>query len=206
MRFPLEAFPGAGAYWGAYSAAVAAAAQAVDPAAIEQAAVLLGSTLEAGRTLYVCGNGGSAAISNHLLCDFSKGIQTDTALRPKVVSLSAHLELITAIGNDISFDEIFAYQLRTFASAGDTLLAISASGDSENIVRAVEWASKNGMGTIALTGFDGGRSAALADLNIHVPAHNYGIVEDVFQSAMHVFAQYLRMRFMDAALIGVRAF
>jgi D-sedoheptulose 7-phosphate isomerase len=206
MKFPLEAFPGAAGYWRGYTAAAAAAANAVDPMVIEEAAAMLGSIFEAGGTLFVCGNGGSAAISNHLLCDFSKGIRTDTALRPKVVSLSAHLELITAIGNDFSFEEIFAYQLQTFAGAGDALLTVSASGNSENIVRAVQWAAKNGIATIALTGFEGGRSAALADFNVHVPAHNYGIVEDVHQSVMHVFAQYLRMRFMDAALIGIRAF
>jgi phosphoheptose isomerase len=116
------------------------------------------------------------------------------------------MELITAIGNDFSFEEIFVYQLQTFAAAGDALLTVSASGNSENIVRAVAWAAKNGVATIALTGFEGGRSAALADLNIHVRAHNYGIVEDVHQSIMHVFAQYLRMRFMDAGLVGARAF
>jgi D-sedoheptulose 7-phosphate isomerase len=206
MKFPFETSSSAAAYWRGYSDAAAAAAQAVDATAIDEAAALLGGIFEAGRTLYVCGNGGSASISNHLLCDFSKGIQADTVLKPKVVSLSAHLELITAIGNDFSFEEIFVYQLQTFASAGDALLSISASGNSENIVRAVEWAAKNGVATIALTGFEGGRSAALADVNVHVPAHNYGIVEDIHQSIMHVFAQYLRMRFMDAALIGVRAF
>jgi D-sedoheptulose 7-phosphate isomerase len=206
MKFPLDTFAGAADYWGGYSNAVAAAARAVDPVVIEEAATLLGSIFEAGRTLYVCGNGGSGAISNHLLCDFSKGIQADTSLKPKVVSLSAHLELITAIGNDFSFDDIFVYQLRTFASAGDALLTISASGNSENIVRAVDWAAKNGVATIALTGFEGGRSATLADINVHVPAHNYGIVEDVHQSIMHVFAQYLRLRSMDAALIGALAF
>jgi phosphoheptose isomerase len=86
----------------------------------------LSELFASGKTLYVSGNDGSAAISNHLLCDFSKGIQTDTALKPKVVSLSAHLELITAIGNDFEFAEIFVYQLQTFASAGDGLLTISA--------------------------------------------------------------------------------
>ena len=70
----------------------------------------------------------------------------------------------------------------------------------------MEWAAEHGVATIALTGFEGGRSAALADINVHVPAHNYGIVEDVIESIPHLFAQYLRMRFMDAALVGARAF
>jgi D-sedoheptulose 7-phosphate isomerase len=206
LKFPVGAFDGAAGYWRAYTAEVSRAAGGVDAAAIEKAALLLAGVFEAGRTLYVCGNGGSAAISNHLLCDFSKGIQTDTALKPRVVSLSSHLEMITAIGNDFCFEEIFAYQLQTFAVAGDALLTISASGNSENIVRAVDWAKKNGVATIALTGFDGGRSGQLAGVNVHVPARNYGVVEDVHQSIMHVFAQYLRMRFMDPGLIAGRSF
>ena len=206
MKFPVEVHGSAAEYWGKYSEAVAHAVKRVDTAAVERAAEFLYALFCAGRTLYVCGNGGSAAISNHLLCDFAKGIQADTPLKPKVVSLASHLELITAIGNDFEFAAIFAYQLQTFASKGDALMTISASGNSENIVRAIEWAKRNGVGTIALTGFDGGRSAKLADINLHVPACNYGIVEDVHQSLMHVFAQYLRMRRMDPALIECRNF
>ena len=122
------------------------------------------------------------------------------------MSLSSHLELITAIGNDFEFAEIFVYQLRTFASAGDALMTISSSGNSENIVRAVDWARRNGVATIAMTGFEGGRSAQLADINLHVPASNYGVVEDVHQSMMHVFAQYLRMRLMDPGLVPKKNF
>ena len=206
MKFPVAIHASAAEYWAEYSKAVAAAVLHVDSAALERAAALLSALFSSGRTLYVCGNGGSAAISNHLLCDFAKGIQADTSLKPKVVSLSSHLELITAIGNDFEFAEIFAYQLQTFASAGDALLTVSASGNSENIVRAVQWARKNGVATIAMTGFEGGRSAGLADINLHVPASNYGVVEDVHQSMMHVFAQYLRMRSMDPDLIKKKHF
>jgi len=124
---------------------------------------MLEAAIHNGHFVYSCGNGGSAAIANHLQCDFLKGAQTDTELLPRVVSLSSHLELITAIANDIAYDEVFAYQLRTLARPGDVLLTISSSGNSENIVRAVQWARDNRVGSIALTGFDGGRSATLAD-------------------------------------------
>jgi len=206
MKSPVDICASAGEYWANYSEAVAAAAKRVNPAMIERAADLLNSLFSAGRTLYVCGNGGSAAISNHLLCDFAKGIQADTPLKPKVVSLSSHIELITAIGNDFEFAEIFVYQLQTFARAGDALMTISSSGNSENVVRAIEWARANGVSTIAMTGFEGGRSAKLADIGLHVPASNYGVVEDVHQSMMHVFAQYLRMRLMDPALVARKHF
>jgi phosphoheptose isomerase len=206
MKFPNEAFATARDYAANYFAAVSAAHAAVDPTAIGTAADVLSDLFSGDGTLYVCGNGGSAAISNHLLCDFTKGIQTDTVVRPRVVSMSAHLELITAIGNDIEFAEIFAYQLRTAARPGDGLLTISASGDSENVVRAAAWARANGIRTIALTGFSGGRTAELSDVNIHVPAANYGIVEDVHQSVMHILAQYLRIRSMDPLLVPKRYF
>ncbi|MGA8400416.1 MAG: SIS domain-containing protein, partial [Stellaceae bacterium] len=154
-NFPDKLYPSAGGYFTGYREAMAEAWTSVDPAAFERAAAMLAEAIKAKRMIYACGNGGSAAISGHLLCDFLKGIQTDTALRPRVVSLASHLELITAIANDISYDEIFAYQLRTMAAAGDVLMTISSSGNSENIVRAIDWARRNGVGTIAMTGFTG---------------------------------------------------
>ncbi len=139
-------------------------------------------------------------------CDFLKGVQTDTDLRPRVVSLSSHIELITAIANDIAYRDVFVYQLRSLARPGDVLLTVSASGDSENIVQAVRWAKDHGVGTIALTGFGGGRSAKMADINLHVRAMNYGIVEDIHQSLMHILAQHLRQGGMPAEMVGKRLF
>jgi phosphoheptose isomerase len=190
----------------AYRDEIARAWASVDPAAVTRAVGVLRDCLQRDGIIYACGNGGSAAIANHLLCDFSKGMQTDTPFKPRVVSLSAHLELITAIGNDIGYDDIFVYQLRTMARPGDILLTISSSGNSENIVRAVDWARANALPCIALVGFSGGRSAEAADVAIHVDAQNYGTVEDVHQSLMHLFAQYLRQSQMPAALIAERKF
>ena len=204
--FPEKTYPDANQYASGYLAELTRAAGAIDGKAVGAAAELLKAAITADRTVFACGNGGSAAISNHLLCDFAKGIQTDTPLRPKVVSFSSHVEMITAIGNDISFEEVFAFQLRTAARPGDLLLTISSSGNSENIVRCLQWARDNGVKSIALTGFDGGRSAKLADVNIHVPAHNYGVVEDLHQSTMHILAQSLRMMHMNPDLIGTRKF
>jgi phosphoheptose isomerase len=167
---------------------------------------LLDGAYGRGAQLYVCGNGGSASISNHLACDHSKGAQTDTDLRPKVVSLSTNMETITAIANDISYDEIFVYQLRTLAEKGDVLLTISSSGDSENVVRAAQWAKENGLDVISFTGFEGGRTAELATVNLHVDGDNYGVVEDVHQGLMHILAQYIRLGRMEEAVIRERKF
>jgi D-sedoheptulose 7-phosphate isomerase len=206
MSFPERSYATGGQYLAAYRDAVFEAWQSIDTDAASRAADLLGSVISGGNFVYTCGNGGSAAIANHLLCDFLKGVQTDTDLQPHVVSLSSHIELITAIANDIAYDEVFVYQLRTLARPGDLLLTISSSGNSENIVRAIEWARGNHVGSIAFTGFDGGRSAALADINLHVRAQNYGVVEDVHQSLMHSLAQYLRQRAMQPEIIPHRRF
>jgi phosphoheptose isomerase len=206
MKFPTKKHNDAREYFSCYFDTLTEAARTMDTSPIAQAADLLANIFATGQTLFVCGNGGSAAIANHLLCDFTKGMQTDTVLKPKVVSLSAHVELITAIGNDIDFAEVFAYQVRTAARPGDALMTISSSGNSENIVRAVEWARRESIATIAMTGFEGGRSARLADINIYVPAHNYGVVEDIHQSIMHILAQYVRASLMGPDLIAQRHF
>ena len=185
---------------------VATAASSVDRSKIERAADILTRLYRSGGTVYACGNGGSAAISNHLVCDHCKTVQTDTGLIPRVVSLSATIEMITAIANDIAYDEVFAYQLRSLARSEDALITVSASGDSENIVRAALWAKEQGIPVIAMTGFSGGRSATLADVNLHVDADNYGVIEDVHQSLMHILAQYIRQAHMDEATIGQRRF
>jgi len=206
MSFPQRTYGKAGDYLAAYRQTIMEAWQDIDLDAVSRAGDMLEKAIADGRTIYACGNGGSAAISNHLLCDFFKGIQTDTPLRPRVISLASPIELITAIANDMAYEEVFAYQLRGMAQPGDVLMTISSSGNSENIVRAIGWARDNQIGSIAMTGFDGGRSARLADVNLHVQAANYGVVEDVHQSMMHILAQYLRHRAMAPELIPQRRF
>ena len=206
MTFPNEPYAVIGAFADDYFEHLAGAAASVDRAALTEAAAVLKRTYVAGGTVFACGNGGSGAISNHLHCDHLKGVQTDTALKPKVVSLSATIETITAIANDISYDEVFVYQLRTLAEPGDALITISSSGNSENVVRACQWAKDNGVATTVMTGFAGGRSRAIADISLHVDADNYGVIEDVHQSLMHILAQFIRQAEMDAGLIAERKF
>src|ERR1700680_198104 len=110
MSFPERSYTTGGQYLAAYRDAVFEAWQSIDADAASRAADLLEGVISGGNFVYTCGNGGSAAIANHLLCDFLKGVQTDTDLRPKVISLSAHIELITAIANDFAYAEVFAYQ------------------------------------------------------------------------------------------------
>jgi D-sedoheptulose 7-phosphate isomerase len=206
MGFPNQRYATADAFADAYFRSLVEASTSVDRAQIVRAAAVLREAIDGHRLIFACGNGGSAAIANHLVCDCAKGVRTDTALLPRVFSLSSTSEMITAIANDIAFEEIFAHQLQSAARPGDVLITISASGDSENIVRAVAWARANGMKVIAMSGFSGGRSAQLADVSLHVAAHNYGTTEDVHQSLMHILAQYLRQSEMPAELIASRKF
>jgi D-sedoheptulose 7-phosphate isomerase len=204
--YPEKLFNHAGKYFADYTRNLCEAAHSVDLEKIQTAADYIKNTFDKGGILYSCGNGGSAAISNHMTCDVMKGVQTDTSISPRIVSLSSNIEIITAISNDISYDDIFAFQLKTMAKVGDILMTISSSGNSENIVRAINVAKEKGIPVISLTGFSGGRSSEMADVNVHVDCDNYGIVEDLHQSIMHTLAQFLRMQGMPLELIPERKF
>lgn len=205
-KFPLTTYGTASAYGAEYFHTLAKAAQRIDLKQVDKAASILLNAVNAGNRIYSCGNGGSAAIADHLCCDVLKGVRTGTDLKPDVTSLVSTVSLITAISNDIGYDAVFRYQLESIAKAGDVLITISSSGNSPNIVHAVEWAKANGVSTIALTGFEGGQSARLADVSIHVPAENYGVVEDIHQSIMHMLAQYLRQAHMDPKAVPATKF
>lgn len=204
--FPSAQYASAGLYFEAYAATAAQAERSVDRSALDDAALILLDAYQRGARVFACGNGGSAAIANHLQCDHVKGVRTSTDLRPRVVSLSTNVELITAIANDLAYDEVFAYQLQSQAGAGDVLIAISSSGRSANIVRALSWARGHGLRTIALTGFSGGDAGTLADVTIHVNGTNYGVVEDVHQAVMHSLAQFLRQSRMTTDAIASTVF
>jgi D-sedoheptulose 7-phosphate isomerase/D-glycero-D-manno-heptose 1,7-bisphosphate phosphatase len=206
MTFPDGRFANAGDYAHAYFAKLQEAAASVDPMKLQEAAAILTKAHGEGGMIYSCGNGGSAAIANHLVCDHCKLVQTDTGLTPRIYSLSSTIEIITAISNDLSYDDVFVYQLQSLAKAGDVLITISSSGDSENIVLAAGWAKDNGLEIISMTGFSGGRSADIADVSLHVAADNYGIIEDIHQSLMHILAQHIRQSHMDEKLIKERQF
>jgi phosphoheptose isomerase len=205
-KFPAVPYPGAGSYFSAYAQKLAQAASSVESASLDQAASILLDAYTRGARVFSCGNGGSAAIANHMQCDQVKGIRTGTDLAPRFVSLSANVEVLTAIANDLAFEDVFAYQLQTQSGPGDVLITVSSSGSSPNIVRALSCAHDNGLQTIALTGFSGGDARKLADVAIHVDSTNYGIIEDVHQTITHALAQYLRQSRMTANAISTSVF
>jgi phosphoheptose isomerase len=206
VKFPLAPYASAGSYFDAYAEEMARAAKTVDPEAFDRAAAILTEAYERGARMFSCGNGGSASVANHMQCDHVKGIRTGSDLAPQVLSLSTNVELLTAIGNDLGYEHIFAYQLQSQARPGDVLVAVSSSGRSPNIVSAIAWARDHGLRTIAITGFGGGQARATAEVAIHVDSTNYGVVEDLHQSVMHALAQYIKQSRMTADVISTTVF
>lgn len=205
-KFPAAAYPDAGAYFGDYARALASAAGSVDRRALDQAAAILLAAYTRGARVFSCGNGGSAAIANHMQCDQVKGLRSGTDLAPRFTSLSSNVEVMTAIANDLAYEEVYAYQLQAQAEPGDVLVVVSSSGRSPNIVRALTWARDHGLKTIALTGFTGGDARLIADTAIHVDSTNYGVIEDLHQAITHALAQYLRQSRMTPEAISASVF
>ena len=167
---------------------------AVDGAALERACAALQQAGAQGHHVYAIGNGGSAAIADHLCCDLTKGADVPGCPPIVTTSLAANMPLYSAIANDLEFAEVFSRQIELFGHKGDVLIAISSSGNSENILRAVRRASERDMLTIGLSGFSGGALRSLADISLHVPVDNYGVVEDAHQALMHIVAQFITAR------------
>lgn len=146
-----------------------------------------------GNTMYVVGNGGSAATASHIQADFQFFVRYFTDFRPKVVALTDNVPLMTAISNDISYEAVFVEQMKGMFNKGDLLLAISASGNSPNVVKAVEYANELGGKTIAFCGFTGGRLKEIAHMPLYTPNDDkdYGPIEDLHMILDHVLVNYL---------------
>lgn len=150
--------------------------------------------IEAGGTVWVAGNGGSAAIADHTVCDCSKGTHVEGHTPLRTISLASNVPMLTALGNDIAYDAVFSEQLKYYLTEKDALLVVSSSGNSPNVVNACEYANAKDVPTIAFVGFKGGRLKEIAAHVVHVEVENYGIVEDTHQSLIHCLTQYMKAR------------
>lgn len=180
-----------GAYFTAYTERLRSAMLSIDMDALDQARQVIEASAAGGHRVYAIGNGGSAAIADHLCCDLTKGTHSHGHPVIDTTSMTANVPLYTALANDFGFDTVFARQVEFFCKPGDVLLAISSSGNSENILAGVAAAKAIGVATVGLSGFSGGRLRQEADISLHCDVANYGIVEDVHQSIMHVLAQFI---------------
>src|SRR5579872_460942 len=146
---------------------------------IERVAAALLSAYEQGRTIFLFGNGGSAALASHFACDLAKGTVNGSKKRFRVMALTDNVPLMTAWANDSKYEDIFAEQLENFVRPGDIAFAISGSGNSPNVLQALRTAKGSGATTIGLAGFAGGKMRALCDACIVIPCDNMQIIEDL---------------------------
>jgi len=176
-----------------YFASVRGALAEIDTEAVQSAIEMLRRARDAGATIFIAGNGGSAATASHWVNDLGKATKRSGQRPIRVMGLTDNISWMTALGNDEGYDRIFAGQLENFATPGDVLIVISASGNSPNLVRAVELARTKDVASIALVGFDGGALKALVDQPVWVRSEKgaYELVEDIHSTICHAITRYL---------------
>ncbi len=167
----------------------------LDLSRVDEAIAWLTETRDAGRTIFMTGNGGSAASASHFVCDMLKGASFQKEKRFRILSLHDNMPTLTAYSNDVDYHDAALEQLKNFAVAGDVVIAISGSGNSPNVLRAVEYANSIGCKTIGLTGRDGGKLGPLVQLQIHTVDPHMGRIEDAHMIALHMICY----QFMEAA-------
>ncbi len=189
---------------GAYLDRVCREIQRLDLGQIEQLSDLIEAAYNDGRFVFIIGNGGSGANASHLCEDLAKCTLRDfeNQKRLKVLSLTDNTAWIMAVANDLHYEGIFVEQLKNLASPGDLLLAISGSGNSPNILKAVEWANANGLSTVGLTGYKGGRLKTIAQHNVHVDIDDMGTVESLHLVIFHWVIGDLYRRFSASTAVA----
>ena len=160
----------------------------LDFGAIDDLAKLIWSAYKKKRMIFFAGNGGSASTASHLAADIGKNV----GLPFKTLALTDNVAWMTAVGNDLAYEDIFVEQLKNFADRGDVLIVISGSGNSGNVVKAVEWANKKGLATVGLLGFDGGRLKRKVKLAVVVEVKHYGYVEGIHSEIHHYVVEKLK--------------
>ena len=182
MNFPAE-----------YKSKLLGTLETIDLAKVDEIIALLVRARDEDRQIFVCGNGGSAATANHFACDMVKGASYGKDKRFRITALSEQIPTLTAYANDVGYDAVFVEQLKNFARDGDVLIALSGSGNSPNVVRAVEYANSIGCLTVGLSGRDGGKLKPLSKLNVHIADDHMGRIEDAHMTVCHMICYH----FMD---------
>jgi D-sedoheptulose 7-phosphate isomerase len=162
----------------------------IDLAKVDKAIEWFREARDSGRHIFVCGNGGSASTASHFTCDIVKGASHNRESRFRIMALADSLATLTAYSNDAGYDSVFVEQLKNFAQPGDLVMCISGSGNSPNVLRAMEYANSIGCKTLALTGRDGGKLGPLAQLNIQVSVPHMGRIEDAHMIVCHMIAYH----------------
>jgi D-sedoheptulose 7-phosphate isomerase len=174
-----------------YFSAHAALHGQCDAAAFQAGVDLIKSKFHEGKKIITCGNGGSASTASHYITDWNKMINLATGKKFRGLSLCDNVGLITAYGNDISYDEVFAGQLKALMDPGDLLVAVSGSGNSPNVLKAVEYANEIGGTTLAVVGYDGGKLMPICDQSVWVPSFDMQLCEDIHLMFGHMVMKTL---------------
>jgi D-sedoheptulose 7-phosphate isomerase len=149
---------------------------------------------EAEKSIFIMGNGGSAATASHYVCDFNKGLAVPGQKNYKFICLNDNIPTLMAIANDLSYEDIFVEQLKTYFKAGDIVLGISGSGNSMNVVKALDYANMNGGTTIGFTGYNGGKMLKICKYNVHIPINDMQITEDLHMVLDHCMMRVLSIK------------
>lgn len=163
----------------------------LDLEAINNAMNLLEETRKRKGTIYIFGNGGSSATASHIQNDFNKGVSEKTTPKYRFICLNDNIPTLMALANDNGFDNVFVQQLENYLEPNDLVVAISGSGNSANVIKAVEYAKENGVQIIGLTGFNGGKLSKLSDISLNVPVNDMQITEDI-----HMIFDHMMMRIL----------
>ncbi|MDA1184517.1 MAG: SIS domain-containing protein [Acidobacteria bacterium] len=174
-----------------YLAAHARLASALDTDAFQSGIDVISAAFNADKQILTCGNGGSAHTASHMITDWNKMVMLATGKQFRGISLCDNVGLITAFANDVAYDEIFSGQLRSLLNPGDLVVAISGSGNSPNVVKAVEYANETGADTLAVVGYDGGALKRLAKHCVWVPSFDMQLCEDVHLLFCHMVMKAL---------------
>ena len=198
MKFPIKKYISVDQYKNDYFKSFKTSFESIKSNKLEEIINILDKVYKSkGNKIIVCGNGGSTALANHFACDHQKLLSGIGPLKPFVVSLSSNSALITAISNDNKYEDVFSDQIKQIGKKQDVLITISSSGSSKNIIKALKSAKKMSIKTISLTGFDGGDSKKIADINLHIDSYNYGIVESLHHTIMNLIAQFLKNKYLS---------
>jgi len=168
--------------------------QTIDRTSIDDLNTLMNVLVNAknsDRHIFIMGNGGSSATASHYVCDFNKGVSLNLEKKFKFICLNDNLPSIMAYANDMSFDDIFVEQLKNFLRKDDLVLGISGSGNSKNVLKAIEYANQNGAITIGLTGYDGGQLKKMVRYGVHIPVNDMQITEDLHMVLDHCMMKIL---------------
>jgi D-sedoheptulose 7-phosphate isomerase len=169
----------------------------IDLEAVDHLVEMLWEAYRGGRRIFIIGNGGSAATASHMMCDLSKGCAAEGKPRIKALSLTDNVSVMTAISNDISYEKVFTVQLEPLLEEGDLVLAITGSGNSPNVLDAIEYANRHGAKTAGFIGFGGGKLKPMVDADVTLASCSYGHVEDVHCILEHLVSQCLRERIQE---------